>query len=222
MRPRILIIEDETSLVNTLEKTLSKDNELTITTTYNEGLKKAATANFDLIILDILLPNKWGYTGLDICKKLVNHPEKPPILVISIKDAINYKLGALKFGADDYLCKPFNYLELKARIENLLKRYGKARKLQYKGLEIDTEKHQIVRDSKVITLRTREYQILKALINNLGKTLTREALLCTGGRNDAAFSNTIDVHIRNLRKNIDDPFETKLIHTVHGIGYKME
>lgn len=179
---------------------------------------------YNIYIFDIILYDKDGTTGLDICRSVRRTDKTTPILIISGKDAINYKLGAFKAEADDYLCKPFNILELRARMNALLRPTAiRNNILTSEDLSLDRNKMKVSCAGTPVYLRKKEFRILELLLLNKGRVLTRDMVMNKiWDSNCDVESNTVDVHIKNLRAKIDRPFNTKLIRTVYGVGYKIE
>lgn len=220
---KILLIEDDNNLAQTI-KSLFK-NEYAISTAYDVtcGMEHIQKGTYDLYIVDILLPNKKGLTGLDIVKYIRNADETTPILIITGKKAINFKLGAFNIGADDYLCKPFNLLELKARIRALIKRtekYKVQNLLRLNNLCLERETLFVNRAGQKIDLRKKEFELLEFLLQNSGKIISRQNIINSVWNNEIS-NNTVDVYIKTLRQKIDAPFEKKLIKTIYGIGYRI-
>ncbi len=179
----------------------------------------ALTSEYDLIILDILLPKK---NGFEVLKSLRANGIQTPILILTAKGSIDDKVEGLNSGADDYLTKPFAFAELIARIRSLLRRTSseKSNIIKVADLELDIVKHIAKRGEKIIELTAREYSLLEYFMRNKGRVLARTMIaehiwdyhFDTG-------SNIIDVYVRRLRKKIDEGFPKKLIHTIRGVGY---
>lgn len=217
---RILIVEDEKNLANTLKKGLSEEG-YSADVAYNgeEGGFLAETEPYDLIILDIMLPK---VDGLTILMNLRKQGIKTPVLMLTAKDTVLDKVKGLDTGADDYLTKPFDFEELLARIRALLRRKGEVKSavVSIGDLEIDTASHQIRREGREIPLSAREYALLEYLAYNKGKVVSRTDI--SEHIYDYDFdldSNIIDVYINFLRNKIDKGYDKKLIQTVRGAGY---
>lgn len=217
---RILIVEDEKNLANTLKKGLSEEGySADVAYDGEEGGFLAETEPYDLIILDIMLPK---VDGLTILMNLRKQGIKTPVLMLTAKDTVLDKVKGLDTGADDYLTKPFDFEELLARIRALLRRKGEVKSavISIGDLEIDTASHQIRREGREIPLSAREYALLEYLAYNKGKVVSRTDI--SEHIYDYDFdldSNIIDVYINFLRNKIDKGYDKKLIQTVRGAGY---
>lgn len=217
---KILLIEDEKKVASFIKRGLEEEF-FTVDVAYDgeKGEFMALTSEYDLIILDILLPKK---NGLDVLKSLRANKIDTPILILTAKGSIEDKVEGLNLGADDYLTKPFAFAELLARVRTLLRRSSseKSNIIKVADLELDIVKHTVKRGDKIIDLTAREFALLEYMIRNKGRVLTRTMIaehiwdyhFDTG-------SNIIDVYIRRLRKKIDEGFPKKLIHTIRGVGY---
>ncbi len=217
---KILIIEDEKQIARFLELEL-KHEGYNVDISYNgkEGLKKIESADYDLVLLDIMLPD---LNGIEICKR-VRRFSAVPIIMLTAKDATSDKVMGLDIGADDYMTKPFAIEELLARIR-VIRRNDTSnkndKKMRICDLSMDRATHQVVRAGKVIELTKREYDLLECLLDNKGIVLTRDQLLeKVWGFDYTGDANVVDVYIRYLRSKIDDEYEVKLINTVRGVGY---
>lgn len=217
---RILIVEDEKALANTLKKGLSEEGySPDVAFDGEEGSFMAETEPYDLLILDIMLPKM---DGISILRKLRKEGIKTPVLMLTAKDTIADKIKGLDTGADDYLTKPFDFEELLARVRALLRRKGEVKSaiIAVGDLELDTASHQVKRGGKDIPLSAREYALLEYLAYNKGKVVTRTDI--SEHIYDYDFdldSNIIDVYINFLRNKIDKGSDKKLIQTVRGAGY---
>ncbi len=225
MKAHILLIEDEPGLVMTLTDRLrSEGYEVTSETNGDRGYELARGGNADLIVLDLMLP---GRGGLDICRDLRREGINTPILMLTARSLLTDKVVGLKLGADDYLTKPFDSVELIARIEALLRRASRS-DARPKGLfsagkiRVDFDSGVVTRDGAEVDLSAKEYALLEFFILNRRKILTREEILNKVWGYDAApATRTVDVHVAGLRQKIeDDPPNPKHIVTVHGRGYK--
>ncbi len=226
----ILLVEDEVSVVEFIRRGLSEEN-YAVSVAFNglEGARMALASHFDLIILDIMLPDK---NGLEVCKELrANHLLTPVLFLTALGTAENIAAG-LNLGADDYLVKPFKFIELSARINALLRRKGQASELdnghyltQYvlADLKVDDVAKTVTRNRQPVQLTVTEYRLLLALIKNKGKVLSRIDLLEEAwDLNFNSGTNIVDVYVNYLRKKIDVGVNTKLIHTVVGMGYVLK
>lgn len=224
MERKILIVEDEPGLVVTLSDRLASESfKVEIATNGQDGLERALAGNFDLIILDLMLPRK---SGLDVCRDLRQHGVATPILMLTARGQVTDRVLGLKLGADDYLAKPFDMLELLARIEALLRRpmlTAAARPVfEMGGLRVDFRSTSVWRDGEKIALSAREYHLLRYFIEHRGETVSREALLKdVWGYEAAPNTRTVDVHVAWLRQKLEEnPKRPQLILTVQGLGYK--
>jgi DNA-binding response OmpR family regulator len=182
------------------------------------AFRLASVSSFALIVLDIMLPSM---DGMEICRKLRAAGNTTPILMLTARDAVSDRVGGLETGADDYLCKPFDFDELLARVRALLRRdhTRKQAKIQIDDLVVDTAGRQVTRAGRLIPLTGREYALLEALATHAGQILSRESILERVFLDDQSVSNTVDVFIKNLRRKVDEGAERKLIHTAYGMGY---
>ena len=215
----ILLVEDERPLALAVSRILKQSGWNVMWTTDGEkGYSAAKGSEFDLIVLDVLLPNKNGW---DILADLRAAKVNTPVLMLTAMDEVGDKVKGLNLGADDYLPKPFEALELVARVNALLRRdkLHKGNVIRIADLEIEREARRVSRAWKEIHLTRREYDLLEALAVNEGRVLSREVIQNRVWSDDEAFSNTVDVFIGTLRKKVDVPFGQKLIHTAVGFGY---
>jgi len=217
---RILIVEDEKKIAGFIKRGL-KDEGHVVDMAHDgeEGHFLASTNDYDLIILDLMLPKMDGIT---ICKKLREAKNPAPILMLTAKDGVKDKVLGLDSGADDYLTKPFAFEEFLARVRNLLKKKGSLAPTKFKvaDLTLDLLTHKVTRADKEIGLTTKEYALLEYLMRNAGTVVTRTKISEHVWDIDFdTFTNTIDVYINYLRKKIDSGAKKKLIHTFRGRGY---
>lgn len=223
---RILLVEDEEGLVMTIQDRLVEESYSVDTATDGEkGFVKAVSGRYDVIILDLMLPKK---DGLDICRDLRNKGVHTPIIMLTAKGQVVDKVLGLKLGANDYMQKPFEMMELLARIEVQLRKISSAQKQDIEGatdfgvVTVNFKKGEIIKDGTPVILSAKEFQLLKFLIENEGVILTRDQLLNEVWGYDALPSTrTVDVHIAWLRQKLEeDSRYPKHILTVHGFGYK--
>lgn len=224
MTKRILLIEDEPGLVLTLSDRLRKEGyDVEHCADGETGFEKALEGGFDLIVLDVMLPRK---TGLDVCRDLRQKGKTAPILMLTARAQVVDKVLGLKLGADDYLTKPFDMLELMARVEALLRRPAAApagAPLYENGvLRVDFRSTTVLRDGEKVPLSAREFQLLRYLIDHRGRTISREELLKEVWGYDATpNTRTVDVHVAWLRQKIEeDPKHPFFIQTIQGFGYQ--
>lgn len=223
---KILLVEDEVNVVSFIKKGLTEEDfEVSVALDGNSGVQMALSSDYDLIILDIMLPDK---NGIEVCKELRNNQIQVPILFLTaLNTADNIALG-LNSGADDYLAKPFKFIELVARIKALLRRASqgggeaKVKENVYvvANLKVDDDSKTVERNGELISLTATEYRLLVTLLKNKGKVLSRVDLLESAWDiNFNLATNVVDVYINYLRKKLDSAYEPKLIHTVIGMGY---
>ena len=219
---QILVVEDEPKVGQALREGLEPEGyEVTLAQTGEEGFFHASTRAFDLIILDVMLP---GRDGIEVLQTLRKHGMKTPVLLLTARDAIDDRVLGLDSGADDYLVKPFAFAELSARIRALLRRNRTESEavLTVGRLEVDPVRRTVNREGQRIELTAREFELLEYLVRNHGRVVSREMLARDVWKETARatpLDNVIDVHIARVRRKVDDPFETKLLHTVRGVGF---
>jgi DNA-binding response OmpR family regulator len=219
----ILVIEDEIKITRFIKKGLEMEH-YTVDTAYDgkEGLEKAEINDYDLIILDIMLPE---LDGISVCNKIREKKIETPIIMLTARDTIDDRIKGLDAGADDYLTKPFAFGELLARIRALLRREKtvKTTKLKVADLVLNPATHEVHRGDKEISLSSKEYRLLDYMMRRPGNVCTRtmigEHIWGYSFKDD---SNVIDVYISYLRKKIDSGFHNRLIHTVRDVGYKIQ
>lgn len=220
---RILVIEDDADLAQFLRKGLEEEQHTVETAADGEtGLILAMDDNFDLLVVDVMLPK---LDGLTLCRRLREKDKRTPILLLTARDAVEDKVAGLDAGADDYLTKPFAFTELVARVRALLRRGGPhaGSRLKAKDLEMDPASRRVWRGGKEIALTSKEFALLEYLLRNRDIVLTRTAILeRVWGLNYDPMTNVVDVYIRSLRVKIDRDFTSPLIATVRGVGYKLE
>ena len=221
---KILIIEDEYSLADAISETLKKENFMTnIITDGEEGENEALTGVYDLILLDIMLPNKDGFKILDSLQK---EKIETPIIILTAKSEIYDKLNGLENGADDYITKPFHIKELVARIKVVLRRKTDVKDLsiiQYEDLSLNLRNGKIYCQNNEITINGKELELLEILMINKNQTVSREILAdkIWGYNSDAEYNN-VEVYISFLRKKLKLLKSKVEIKTVRGIGYILE
>ncbi len=220
---RILIVEDEKKVAAFIKKGLEEET-YAVDVAYDgeDGLHMGVENQYDLIILDLMLP---VIDGLEVLSRLRGNKVDTPILLLTAKDSVEDKVTGLNTGADDYLTKPFAFSELLARLRVLLRR-GKAETktvLQIKGLSLDLVSHKVKRNDEEIELTGKEYSLLEYFMRNQGKVLTRTMIAeHVWDYNFDTFTNVIDVYVNHLRKKIDKGYPEKLLHTLRGVGYIMK
>lgn len=220
---RVLVVEDEKDLNRIIYKKLKVEG-YSVDCCYNgeEALDYINSTNYDIIIMDIMMPKKNGY---EVLKNMRENKNNTPVLFLTAKDTIEDRVIGLDLGADDYLIKPFHFDELMARIRVLIRRkHGNINnELKVADLVLNVNTHIVKRGDKEIELSSKEFSILEYMMQNVGIVLSREKLEEHIWNYDyQGASNMIDVYIRYLRVKIDKDFETKLIHTVRGVGYVLK
>ncbi len=220
---RVLVIEDSPKLAAALTKGLEEHGFVAAATGRGlEGSQLATREAFDLIILDLMLPDA---NGVDLCRALRRSGLRTPILMLTALGQTRDKVAGLDAGADDYLAKPFEFSELVARVRALLRRAeggGEAAFLRYEDIEMDLVRRRVTRGGQTIDLKHKEFALLEYFLRNPDRVLTRTAI---GEHvweiNFNPFSNVIDVYVSTLRRKIDKPFDRPLIQTVVGSGYRL-
>ena len=220
---RVLLIEDDVTIARLLKEGLEDESyAVDVVNDGSEGYRTAAADDYDVIILDIMLPEMNGY---EVCRALRNDGNKTPILMLTARDAERDIVEGLDTGADDYLAKPFSFDVLLARIRALLRRPNEKLEeiLQVGDLKLDPSSKKVTRASQEISLTAKEYGVLEYLMRNKGKVLSKEQIISHVWDFDAdVLPNNVELFIMFLRRKIDKPFKSKLIHTVSGFGYKLE
>jgi two-component system, OmpR family, alkaline phosphatase synthesis response regulator PhoP len=224
MDERILVVEDDEVIRMTLgDRLRSEGYSVDVATDGDEGVRKASQNLSDLIILDIMLPRK---NGFDVCRDIRMAGVVTPILMLTARGQTIDKVLGLKIGADDYLTKPFDAMELVARVEVLLRRGKRPAAAsavhKFGPVEIDLRGTTVSRGGKTVPLSAREFQLLRYLVEHRGTTLSRDVLLKeVWSYSTDAFTRTVDVHVASLRQKLEeDPKHPSLIVTVPGLGYK--
>lgn len=220
---RVLLIEDDVTIARLLKEGLEDESyAVDVANDGSEGYRTAAADKYDVIILDIMLPEMNGY---EVCRALRNDGNKTPILMLTARDTERDIVEGLDTGADDYLAKPFSFDVLLARIRALLRRPNEKLEeiLQVGDLKLDPSSKKVTRASQEINLTAKEYGVLEYLMRNKGKVLSKEQIISHVWDFDAdVLPNNVELFIMFLRRKIDKPFKSKLIHTVSGFGYKLE
>ncbi|TYP62097.1 MULTISPECIES: heavy metal response regulator transcription factor [Pseudomonadaceae] len=219
---RILVVEDEFKTADYLRKGLSESGYLVeVALNGLDGQHLIQESEFDLIILDVMLPGIDGWQLLQI----VRRNAQTPVLFLTARDAVEDRVKGLELGADDYLVKPFSYAELLARVRTLLRR-GPPREVEHfrvADLELDLLRRRVSRNGERLTLTNKEFALLHLLLSREGEVLSRAQIASQVWQmNFDSDTNVVDVAIRRLRAKVDDPYQPKLIHTVRGMGYLLE
>ena len=220
---RILLIEDDTAIARSLKEGL-EDEVYAVDVAHDgdEGYRTATADDYDVIILDVMLPEMNGY---EVCRALRQDGNQTPILMLTARDAERDIVEGLDIGADDYLAKPFSCEVLLARIRALLRRPNEKLEevLRVGDLTLDPSSKKVMRASQEINLTAKEYGVLEYLMRNASKVLSKEQIISHVWDFDAdVLPNNVELFIMFLRRKIDKPFDSKLIHTVPGFGYKLE
>lgn len=216
------MVEDEVKLANLLKRSLEIEH-YTVEAAYDgmEAYDMALKNEYDIIILDVMLPKMDGFT---VCKQIRNQHIRTPIIMLTARDTIDDRVTGLDSGSDDYLIKPFGFEELIARMRSLLRRQSGryTEQLSVKDLVLDLGAHEVRRGKDRIELSPKEFALLKVLLENKGEALSRKRLLdSVWGDEQNNETNQLDVYIRHLRRKVDEPYTDELIRTVRGVGYKI-
>ncbi len=220
---RVLIVEDELSIAAYLKRGLEENGyAVDSASTGGEALEWTKSVPFDVIVLDVMLPEIDGFA---VCRQLRRRKCSTPVLMLTARTGLDDRVKGLDAGADDYLSKPFALKELLARLRALTRRSSEIPKnpvIQLADLRVDTRSHRVTRGGKTIKLTAKAFAILECMLRSPDRVLTRAEIAEHVWNYDSVNqSNIVDVYIRNLRRSIDDPFEPKLIHTIRGTGYRM-
>jgi len=221
---KVLIVEDDEAMAVALRDGFEYEGyEVTLARDGAEGMEMSSTGSPDLIILDVMLPK---VTGLDICKRLRSEGATVPIIMLTARGQEVDKVLGLKLGADDYVTKPFSFMELMARVEAVLRRTAGAREqvdtYEFGDVAVNFKTHEATRAGKPVRLSAREFELLRFFLERRGEVVTREQLLDgVWGYENMPFTRTVDMHIAKLRKKIEEsPHEPRFLVTVHRVGYK--
>ena len=221
----ILIIEDDERISQFVRRGLEAEGYLTeVVATGKQGLELATSAEYELLLLDLMLPD---LSGQEVCRQLRQQEINIPVLMLTAMDEVEDKVEGLRMGADDYLTKPFSFDELVARIQALLRRSQgykeRVAELMVADLTLNRETREIYRAGQLIELTPKEYALLEYFMVAPGRVFSRSQILDqVWGYNADPLTNVVEVYIRNLRRKVDDGFPTRLIKTVRGFGYKLD
>lgn len=220
---KVLVIEDEQRSAAYLKKGLSEQGfAVDVSVNGDDGLHLALTSPYDLVVLDVMLPQRDGWSVLS---RLRGEGNQTPVLMLTARDAVPDRVRGLELGADDYLVKPFAFSELLARIRTILRR-GPARQpsiFQIADLEIDLARQRASRAGNRLDLTATEFRLLALLARHANEVLSRTFIAeQVWDMNFDSDTNVVDVHVRRLRGKVDDPYPTRLIHTVRGVGYALD
>jgi two-component system alkaline phosphatase synthesis response regulator PhoP len=232
-RRRVLIVEDEAGLRLTLSDRLASEGYAVDTASDGEaGLASASAGRYDAIVLDVMLPR---IDGFDVCRELRRRGDNTPVLMLTARGQVVDKVVGLKLGADDYMTKPFETIELTARLEALLRRGARGREAhrpldetassgihRFGDVVVDLRRAEVTRAGAAVELSAREFKLLKHFLEHRGATLSRDELLAdVWGYDEMPLTRTVDVHVAGLRQKIEaNPKSPEFLVTVHGLGYK--
>jgi two-component system alkaline phosphatase synthesis response regulator PhoP len=225
LSPRVLIVEDEAGLRLTLSDRLASEGYAVETASDGEvGLAHAASGAFDVIVLDVMLPR---LNGFEVCREVRQRGVSTPILMLTARGQVVDKVVGLKLGADDYLTKPFEAIELMARLEALMRRRSSGARpggdtYRFGEVVVDFRRMEVTRAGRAVDLSAREFKLLRHFVEHRGATMSRDELLAdVWGYDDMPLTRTVDVHVAGLRQRIEaNPKSPEYIVTVHGLGYK--
>ena len=220
---RILLVEDEKKVADIIDRGL-KAERFAVDVAHDgaDGWQLAAAYEYDLVILDLMLP---GLSGTEILQKIRAKNQQVPILILTARDAMSDKVKNFEAGADDYLTKPFAFAELLLRVKALLRRgpVNRSSVLRVADLEIDRLSQNVKRAGKKIELTSKEYALLEYLATNPGRVFSRTMIIeHVWDQSFQGLTNIVDVYVRHLREKVDDPFPVKLLRTVRGVGYSLD
>ena len=218
---RVLIVEDDAELAGLVREGLAKlQIDITVASTFADGVERAMQTAFDVVILDVMLPGADGWTVL----REIRDKKQTPVLFLTARDDVADRVKGLELGADDYLVKPFAMAELVARVRAAVRRGVRAQAPDRgERIEIEPRRRRVSRGDKKIDLTAKEYALLDYLVRNAGEVLSRTLIAeHVWDMNFDSDTNVVDVAMRRLRAKVDDPFDVKLIRTIRGVGYLLE
>ena len=219
---RLLLVEDQAKVARFIRRGLEEEQyAVDVAPEGEDALAMMMTARYDLVILDLMLPD---IDGFEVCRRLRREGRSMPVLMLTARHAVEDKVTGLDLGADDYLTKPFEFAEFLARVRALLRRQDSSTsaEIQIGDLLLNTATHEVTRDGRRIDLSSKEYMVLEYLMRRAGRIVTRTMILEAVWSYDFdPGSNVVDVYVHYLRRKIDDPFSTKLLETIRGTGYRM-
>lgn len=218
---RVLLVEDDRDLAGILCEGFREHHvEVVTADNFSEGLRRASLGQYGVILLDVMLP---GGDGFELCRRLRTKGNTTPILMLTARGGVDDRVQGLEAGADDYLAKPFAFKELVARVRALTRRQPalKDEKKSVGDFEMDFRTREVRRGGEVIPLTAKEWELLELLVENEGTIVTRPQITQrVWDENHDPFTNVLEVLVRRLRRKIDEGYETKLIHTIRGAGYR--
>jgi DNA-binding response OmpR family regulator len=220
---KLLLVEDNQRLAERISYHLGKSYVIDVVESGEDALERIRSINYGVILLDLGLP---GISGLEVCKNMRLLKFNNPILVLTGNAEMTDRISLLDAGADDYVTKPFNTDELRARIAAVGRRQDRSHIrsiIQYRDLRIDIDQHKVSRSGVSIALRRKEFDILEYLITNKGRIMTRAMIMDhVWSAHTNSWTSTVDVHIKHLRDKVDRPFADAYIKTAYGLGYKID
>lgn len=219
---RVLVVEDEPRISDFLQRGLvSAGYEVDVAAEGNVAASQTFSVDYDLIILDLMLPD---IDGLEVLQRIRNRKGSPPVLILSARDGLEERVKGLELGADDYLVKPFAFVELLARVRALIRRgQPSSDRVEVGGLVMDFTRRRASLAGEYLDLAPKEFGILELLMRNQGKPLTRNMIVeHVWNVEYDGLTNIVDVYIRHLRTKIDEKSGVKMIHTVRGVGYMID
>lgn len=218
---RVLLVEDDRSLADIIVSGMREQRvEVQVASNVQVGRERAELGHFDVIILDVMLPDG---SGFDLCAWIRAHGVTTPILMLTARDAVDDRVSGLESGADDYLIKPFAFRELVARVRALARRQPAIAPAEHRiaNLHVDLASRAVSRDGALIRLTAKEFALLEFFVTHLGVVVDRASITAhVWDENHDPFTNVLEVLVRRLRRKIDDDFDPRLIHTVRGAGYR--
>ena len=221
MNARLLLAEDDVAIARAIRDGLTAAGFQVMVVSDGTRVLPAVTANsFGLLLLDLMLP---GLDGVEVCRELRRSRYDIPVLMLTARDSLRDRVTGLDAGADDYLVKPFEFPELLARVRALLRRHNlvKAAEIRVGDLYMNTVQRVVKRGQREVMLTPREFELLEALAQNTGAILSKESISERVWLDGLTSPNTVEVHMKNLRRKLEVRGESKLIQTVHGMGYTL-
>jgi len=217
---RVLVVDDEPALRSAVQRALALERyDVALAEDGRQALDRLAAEELDAVVLDVAMPH---VDGLEVCRRMRQAGDRTPVLMLTARDAIDDRVAGLDAGADDYLVKPFAFSELLARVQNILRRGPVQRDqvMRVADLEVDPVRRRVTRAGDRIDLTVKEYALLDYFVRHAGEMCSRTLIAeNVWDMNFDSDTNVVDVAVRRLRAKLDDPYETKLIHTIRGVGY---
>jgi heavy metal response regulator len=220
MMVRVLLVEDDEAIASFVRRGLVEEGySVDVSTEGRDAFHRALDVSYNVIILDVVIPY---IDGFEVVRGIRKEGRRVPVLMLSGKNSVEERVRGLDSGADDYLVKPFSFEELSARVRALSRRHGEFYQpsVELDNFKIDFAAHKVTREERVINLTAKEFALLAYLVRNRGNVVTRTMIAeHVWDQHFDSFSNIVDVYVRYLRVKLDDGFQSKLIHTVRGVGY---